>query len=89
MSIKTRFEKEATGNSEMVYWTEKQNRMFMQITNSRKKQRRMICNFVFRENNFYQLIDVRANVLSLRSNEGLTLETVSYTHLTLPTKLEV
>ena len=38
-------------------WTEKQNRMFMQITNSRKKQRRMICKFVFRENNFYQLID--------------------------------
>ena len=38
-------------------WTEKQNRMFMQITNSRKKQRRIICKFVFRENNFYQLID--------------------------------
>ena len=37
--------------------TEKQNRVFMQITNSRKKQRRMICKFVFRENNFYQLID--------------------------------
>ena len=33
------------------------NRMFMQITNSRKKQRHMICKFVFRENNFYQLID--------------------------------
>ena len=38
-------------------WMEKQNRMLMQITNSRKKQRRMICKFVFRENNFYQLID--------------------------------
>ena len=33
------------------------NRMFMQITNSRKKQRLTICNFAFRENNFYQLID--------------------------------
>ena len=57
---------------------EKQNRMFMQTTNSRKKQRRMICKFVFRENNFYQLIDVRANVLSLRSDEGLTLETSAF-----------
>mgnify|MGYP000365075934 CR=1 FL=1 len=36
---------------------EKKNRMFMQITNSGKKQRHMICKFVFRENNFYQLID--------------------------------
>ena len=43
-----------------------------------EKQRRMICKFVFRENNFYQLIDVRANVLSLRSNEGLTLETSAF-----------
>ena len=59
-------------------WKEKQNRMFMQTTNSRKKQRRMICKFVFRENNFYQLIDVRANVLSLRSDEGLTLETSAF-----------
>ena len=29
----------------------------MQITNSRKKQRHTIRKFVFRENNFYQLID--------------------------------
>ena len=36
---------------------EKKNRMFMQITNFRKKQRNMICKFVFRENNFYHLID--------------------------------
>ena len=35
----------------------KKNRMFMQITNSRKKQRHTIRKFVFRENNFYQLID--------------------------------
>ena len=38
----------------------------------------MICKFVFRENNFYQLIDVRANVLSLHSDEGLTLETSAF-----------
>ena len=43
-------------------WTEKQNRMFMQITNSRKKQRRIICKFVFRENNFYQLIDFSQSI---------------------------
>ena len=29
----------------------------MQITNSRKKQRHTIHKFVFRENNFYKLID--------------------------------
>ena len=31
--------------------------MFMQITNSSKIQRHTIRKFVFRENNFYQLID--------------------------------
>ena len=30
--------------------------VFMQSTNSMKKQRHTICKFVFRENNFYQLI---------------------------------
>ena len=39
-------------------WTQKKNRMFMQIKNSGKKQRHTICKFVFRGNNyFYQLID--------------------------------
>ena len=38
-------------------WTQKKNRMFMQIKNSRKKQRHTVCNSAFRENNFYQLID--------------------------------
>ena len=32
------------------------NRMFIQITNSRKKQRHTMCKFVFRENNVYQLL---------------------------------
>ena len=43
--------------NEGSYWTQKKNRMFMQITNSRKKQRHTIRKFVFCENNFYQLID--------------------------------
>ena len=39
-------------------WTQKKNRMFVQITNSRKTQRHTMRKFVFvRENNFYQLID--------------------------------
>ena len=38
------------------------NRMFMQIKNSRKKQRHTIRKFVFRENNFYQLIDSSVTV---------------------------
>ena len=40
----------------------KKNRMFMQITNSRKKQRHTIRKFVFRENKFYQLIDSSVTV---------------------------
>ena len=36
--------------------------MFMQIKNSRKKQRHTIRKFVFRENNFYQLIDSSVTV---------------------------
>ena len=36
--------------------------MFMQITNSRKKQRHTIRKFVFRENNFYQLIDTLKSI---------------------------
>lgn len=43
-------------------WTQKKNRMFMQITNSRKKQRHTIRKFVFRENNFYKLIDSSGTV---------------------------
>ena len=43
-------------------WTQKNNRMFMQITNSRKKQRHTIRKFVFRENSFYQLIDSSVTV---------------------------
>ena len=42
--------------------TQKKNRMFMQITSSRKKQRHTIHKFVFRENNFYQLIDSSVTV---------------------------
>ena len=38
-------------------WTEIKNRMFMLITDSKKKQCRTIGNFAFRENNFYQLIE--------------------------------
>ena len=34
----------------------------MQIKNSRKKQRHTIRKFVFRENNFYQLIDSSVTV---------------------------
>ena len=34
----------------------------MQITNSRKKQHHMIRKFVFRENNFYQLIESSVTV---------------------------
>ena len=36
--------------------TQKTNRTFMQITNSRKTERNTICKFLFRENNFCQLI---------------------------------
>ena len=43
-------------------WTQKKNRMFMQIKNSRKKKRHTIRKFVFRENNFYQLIDSSVTV---------------------------
>ena len=44
-------------------WTQKKNRMFMQITNSRKTQRHTMRKFVFvRENNFYQLIDSSVTV---------------------------
>ena len=38
------------------------NRMYMQITNSRKKQRHTIGKFVFCENNFYKLIDSSVTV---------------------------
>ena len=38
------------------------NRMFMQITNSRKKQRHTMRKFVFHENNFYQLVDSSVTV---------------------------
>ena len=40
----------------------KKNGMFMQIKNSRKKQRHTIRKFVFRENYFYQLIDSSVTV---------------------------
>ena len=43
-------------------WTQKKNRMFMQITNSKKKQLHTIRKFVFRENNFYKLIDSSVTV---------------------------
>ena len=40
----------------------KKSRMFMQITKSRKKQRHTMRKFVFRENNFYQLVDSSVTV---------------------------
>ena len=54
-------------DAENIEWrvqldAEKKNRMFMQITNSRKKQRHTIRKFVFRENNFYQQIDSSVTV---------------------------
>ena len=43
-------------------WTQKKNRMFMQIIKSRKKQRYTMRKFVLRENNFYQLVDFSVTV---------------------------
>ena len=43
-------------------WTQKKNRMFMQIIKSRKKQRYTMRKLVLRENNFYQLVDFSVTV---------------------------
>jgi len=54
-------------DAENIEWrvqldAEKKNRMFVQTTNSRKKQRHRMRKFVFHENNFYQLVDSSVTV---------------------------
>ena len=61
------------------------------IIKSRKKQRYTMRKFVLRENNFYQLVDFSVTVyfaVNFQTKAEKPLS-VSYTHLTLPTKLEV